>query len=495
MKYSMMNRRMFLQGAGSLLAIPFLPSLVRAQTASTHPFFVIVPMRECFDRYRTWSLNKSVGYTQLDTETKERSLLQLASMDGRISEILHAGWNPYLDKMNMFTHLSMYSSSNLHSETVMGCADNRGSGPFFSIDYLIRNKLKAQGFNPALDLLQINFQSSLFSDYTRLSHWGNEKRAGSIYDNAYQLEQKILSAAGGTGGGTTPPPATQNFKGKMVDAVYDDYRKVINSGKLSAEDRIRLTDAMDQWSEIQGRTPASTVTQVGVCTMPSKLKANANLGEQQRHAIDLVTAAINCGILRVVNHGLIPLGDNVGDSREETEIENHEYAHANRTSKVEWGVWRADVVRYYAERLTALKDETGKPLLDSGMVMWTSEYPGFGLHQAHGRTVITVGGAGGRMKTGYHVNGGNAPLSRAHITIMKAYGLSQAEIESKGEVGFGEYSTRPYTGDIHYNGVEWDIMANNLNPKNADFSFDSKGHAKFTGSDVEKRKAFTSYLK
>ena len=38
--------------------------------------------------------------------------------------------------------------------------------------------------------------------------------------------------------------------------------------------------------------------------------------------------------------------------------------------------------------------------------------------------ILVAGGAGGRVKTGYHIAGDNSPVSRVGLTLQKALGVS-----------------------------------------------------------------------
>jgi hypothetical protein len=497
MKYFKHNRRMFLQGAGSFLAIPFLPSLAFGQTLSQSPFIITIASNQCMDRYRTWSRNKTIPYTTVDADTKIRKLSDLAMLDGRVSEHIDAGWNKYLDKMNMFTHLSMYSKSNLHSESVQGCADNRQSGSyqFYSLDYLIQEHFKKTGFTTPLDHVLLNFNRTLFEDYTNFFHGG--KVYSNAADNPRQLEQLIFNAANlknqQNGGGTTPPPVSINYKGKLVDSVLADFNAIINGRKISSVDKVRLSNAIDMWNDIENNTPAPMPGSSQACVMPNAL-STTNLGAQQRHAIDIIVASIACGVTRVVNHGIIPVGDDLGDSRYEAEVLVHEWAHGDYSRPL-YGKFRADIIKYYAEKLSSVQGDNGKALIDNGLLFWTTEFSGFGLHPHHGRTVITLGNAGGKLKTGYQINGGNAPFQRAHITAMKAFGLSQAEIEVKGEVGFGEYeSSQVSSGGWNTYEVDWEAETGN-NQWDPEFTFNFGGvYKRFTTDPVERRKSFTGFL-
>jgi hypothetical protein len=140
--------------------------------------------------------------------------------------------------------------------------------------------------------------------------------------------------------------------------------------------------------------------------------------------------------------------------------------------------WKLGVMKHAADRLSSLKDANGEPLMNSAVLFNATEYSDFGNHSLFGRSVFTIGSARGALKTGYHVHGGGAPVQRAHITVMKAMGLTQAEIELGGKAGFGEHMS--YGNDSYSEG-------------GPDGSFSTADAAKY-GSDVEKRKTLAGLL-
>jgi hypothetical protein len=46
------------------------------------------------------------------------------------------------------------------------------------------------------------------------------------------------------------------------------------------------------------------------------------------------------------------------------------------------------------------------------------------IHSVDGLPVLVAGGAGGRLKTGYHIAGDNSPVSRVGLTLQKAMGVA-----------------------------------------------------------------------
>lgn len=478
MKYDPFSRRMFLQGLGATLAIPFLPSLVRAQTAND-PIFIYLAFNQGHPRTKFWPLNKSVPYTQTETHTKIRKLQDIINADGKISTLFDASWNQYADKMNFMTHLNMFGTSWDHNPYIGGAASANWKYEMYTLDHLIKESWLRKGYNGKIPLLAVNIgKEQLSAVYHELSSGqtvnGKVGRAYPTIENVQKLALALNGASGGSGGGGSNGNGNEK---KLVDAVLADYQKLRNDRRLSSIDKGRLDDAMDQWNDIQNQLQGGgTTTQCGAFSGSS----TSNLGEQNRLATNMIIAAINCGITRVVSHQIV----HVADSYVGAEA-IHNMAHGGG-SWYQGFMWRFEFLKAYADKLTSIKDGNGDPLLDKTLLFNSCEYTDYGNHELLGRGVFTLGSGGGRIKTGYHVHGGGAPYQRAHITVMKAMGLSQAEIEVEGNPGFGEYKL--YTQDYTEDGL-WRFGG----ASQADGIFRVSDSQKFQ-SDVEKRKHLIGLL-
>jgi hypothetical protein len=150
--------------------------------------------------------------------------------------------------------------------------------------------------------------------------------------------------------------------------------------------------------------------------------------------------------------------------------------------------WRSKLITSFLRKLDSLTDETGQSLLSSSLVVWGHQYSDHG-HAMLGHALVSVGGANGKLDTGWHVDAGGAPVNKFHLTNMLAMGLSLSDIEKSGEPGFGEVATPIRTGD-NSNAVitvEQDAPHGNMR------SYDTTKKDHFA-ADAERRKPFP-YLK
>jgi hypothetical protein len=94
--------------------------------------------------------------------------------------------------------------------------------------------------------------------------------------------------------------------------------------------------------------------------------------------------------------------------------------------------YQADVAWYNVKSFEAMADfikafhdikEGDGTLLDNTLIFANSDTNFAKLHAIDGIPVMTIGKAGGRLKTGYHIPGNGDPISRIGLTVQQALGM------------------------------------------------------------------------
>lgn len=474
------SRRMFLQGAGAALAIPFLPSLLPYRAfaqAQAHrfPYYIQMGFSAGLERVFSYPMVSptKVPYNNIETYTKTRRLQDLIAAEGQISALLGPEWNAHAPVTNLFTNSHLYSLTNLHNNSAaFACFIDEQFGTFtgYSVDHRLQEAWKKRGYAPSFLALRANV--SPYKHYDSFSYGAGGKY--NITKSIEGLENIVLSAATATT--SVIPTASQDLtqvykKKKVVDAVIDDYRSIINSRRISSVDKSRLQNAMDLWNDISNRIVVAQPAP-GQCAPPAKLAQAVDASTLQKHAADLMVAALQCGLTNIVCHDITTLHPDFPYMGTDDNVFYHDSSHyqAANTSLTfqpgEWKNWdkllktcgsrwhqadgyrwRYSIVRHYLDRLSVLRDGNNEPLLNNALLATSTEYSE-GDHSMAAHIVHTFGTAGGKMQTGLQVNCGMAPLQKPMNTIMAALGLTSSEVEIEGRPGWGDYHT---TGDFHSN--------------------------------------------
>jgi hypothetical protein len=90
---------------------------------------------------------------------------------------------------------------------------------------------------------------------------------------------------------------------------------------------------------------------------------------------------------------------------------------------VSWYVRRAmDEWAYYVDAMAKFREGDGT-LLDNSLIYATTDQSFAKIHGIEGIPMFSAGTAGGRVKTGLHIDGGGSPGCRLGFTAMKLMGV------------------------------------------------------------------------
>lgn len=441
MKIDSRNRRMLLQGlGGAFLAVPFLSSLIpRPARAQLNPELKYIQLVTSESGHKASNSPMASKMTNLDADTKAANLSDIVSRDGRISANFGKGFNQYADKINIISNTNCYSFHTLHNEcvhtTASGVVKQSRTEPRnpFSMDYRIEQNIYGSGAQPPIRALRMNLEP--------ISSEGSAQyKSSCAYDGQGPIANPITSLAAlknavglAFSNQSDAPVEVRTSRRDLLGAVLADFNRVMNSRRISSEDKRILEAAMDSYSSIQKNEQSS---QSLTCSMPAS-GVETNYLDKHKRAIDILVAALSCGVTRVVT-GTIYQGEDKVFSRPAI----HGRHHARVDDKInDFMRWRSQVVLYFIERLAATPSTTGGTLLDDSLLYYGQEFADVNTaHQTQGYTSLLAGGAAGKIQTGLHIDAGGAPLGRTMITVMQAFGLSTPQIEAGGGVGFGEYS-------------------------------------------------------
>jgi hypothetical protein len=89
----------------------------------------------------------------------------------------------------------------------------------------------------------------------------------------------------------------------------------------------------------------------------------------------------------------------------------------------QYNIYSMELFASVLKELDAIPEGDGT-LLDHSLTFAYSDQSYAKIHAVDGIPMFVAGNASGRMKTGYHIAGGGAPVSRVGLTVQKAMGLS-----------------------------------------------------------------------
>jgi hypothetical protein len=105
-----------------------------------------------------------------------------------------------------------------------------------------------------------------------------------------------------------------------------------------------------------------------------------------------------------------------------------------------WYVRRSmESLAYFVEAFTKVKEGDGM-LLDNVLIQANTDVSNARVHSLEEMPAFTAGRAGGKVKTGLHIDGKGAQLTRLSLTSMKAMGLDINSWGTKSNLASKEIS-------------------------------------------------------
>jgi hypothetical protein len=213
----------------------------------------------------------------------------------------------------------------------------------------------------------------------------------------------------------------------------------LNQG-LGAEDRQRLDQYLTGLRDLERRFDLQLTKPepIAACHPPAHKPEDIPAGldadlVSQRHRMmaDLMMMAVACDQARVFN--MFYAAAFSGTTRKGYDKPHHTATHEEAVipadkcqPHVSWYTKRAmEEWAYYVQALSNIKEGSGS-MLDNVLIYATTDQSFAKIHAIDGIPMFTAGRAGGRVKTGLHLDGAGSQGTRLGYTAMKVMGLDIA---------------------------------------------------------------------
>lgn len=473
MKVDPIGRRMFLTGAGMVVALPFLESLLprvaraKAPTQPLRYIQVINPFGATTEQFYG-------SLTGASTVQANVSVKALADVKGALSPFVGSAFDALRSKISLIHGMDVIAENNNHQMCFPTCASGYANGldgdefpPLSdqpSIDVLMSESDVVYDPSTPTSRRLLTLNPVVTDNYTsnRSFSWKSTPDGlEMIRPVKTTLGIMDLLASAFDDGKKGSGPDLGGIA--VIDAVYDDYARVRDSSRLSKADRERLENYMSLVSEL---TP---VKETLSCTTPM-LDKEPDIDAVIDNQYKVLAAAMLCDVTRVAS---ITLG--MSASYNERHDEHHDEMHTKTADKT--GLY-ADMIEVgervanLLEVLDATPEPTGS-VLDNSIVYWGMQYGNawpVDAHRSHNMPVLVAGGAGGQLKMGEYIDfrkdghlsdqqGRGIPINNLLVTFMNCLGLTSTDYEAKGQTGYGYYNDRFFENPIHPDPDFWSSTA------------------------------------
>jgi hypothetical protein len=213
----------------------------------------------------------------------------------------------------------------------------------------------------------------------------------------------------------------------VLDVVAEDARQL--EARLGKRDRERLDEHLSHIREIERRL---NVTRAA-CVTPTEPGAAAagetGVLDKLDVMADVLVAALRCDITRVftiaftTGASLMQM-NGAGEINGAGAHQLHDACHGGERDVIT-AFTKLNFTAYakLLDKLSADQDVNGQSLLDTSLILGTSEYGEGFTHSNKEHPFIFAGKAGGKLDTGYHVRDEGGNMARAHLTVLRALGI------------------------------------------------------------------------
>ncbi len=232
----------------------------------------------------------------------------------------------------------------------------------------------------------------------------------------------------------TPSPKVMVRK-SALSAVSDQIKEL--NKKVGAEDKVRLEQYFTglRHLEQQFDQQLTKPEPLAACHPGKGYKEDARLGNsaelvQARHNMmtDLLVMAVACDQTRVFNMAFSNASSNT--TKPGYDKPHHTCTHEEpRDEKLgyqpnaSWYVRRSfESLAYFIGAFAKVKEGDGL-LIDNVLIQANTDVSNARVHSLEEMPAFTAGRAGGKVKTGLHIDGKGGQLTRLSYTSMKAMGL------------------------------------------------------------------------
>ena len=237
-------------------------------------------------------------------------------------------------------------------------------------------------------------------------------------------------------------------KQSVLDFVKADATRL--DKKLGASDKLRVQAHLTAVRELERRLSVDSSQTIAACMPPARPPAG-DIPWQWTYTyegppldrldllFDLMAAAFQCDATRYI---VYPLSTNIGDwikTKFADDRGHHQISHDDNAKQIHtaYSARQMELIVRLLDRLQARADGVGN-VLDNTLIYVSSEISHGNAHNYNNLPVLVLGGAGGKIKTGRHINYAptlepgkfNFPIdswvdvNRLFLTLLNALGVS-----------------------------------------------------------------------
>jgi hypothetical protein len=425
-----LSRRTFLRGAGVTIALPFLESMVPAQTPLSKTAASPKARLGCIYIPHGATMDKWTPATE--------------GTGFEFSEILKP-LESFRDHLNVVSGLCHPQAGPTDGEDSGGALDhNRAVAVFLtgshpkkgaqsyvgtSLDQLIAEKLGQDTPLPSIELTieesTLTSDSGFSGAYRNTISW----KSPTVPLPMENSPQVVFERLFGDGSNDAQRKARRQQSISLLDSVLNEVAGL--QKELPAADRTRLNQYLEEVREIERRIQKASQQAKSDVTLPeAPVGIPDDFEEHLRLMFDLQALAYQAEITRIST--LLYSHETSGTVYPKSGVRDgfHNASHHsnNRKNMDQFAVlnrYHVSTLTHFFNKLKSTPDGDGT-LLDHSLILYGSTLSDGNEHNHDPLPVLLVGGASGRIKGGRHMKyAPHTPMSNLYLSLLDRFGIRQ----------------------------------------------------------------------
>jgi hypothetical protein len=342
--------------------------------------------------------------------------------------------SPYKDRMNVFSGFKVFldgkgAKPHFTGEMAILTGDVPRETPnFASLDSIVADTIGTRTRFRSLEVTGTGKPTDSLSRRSATVLNPAEISPAALYTRVFGPDFRDPNAAD-----FKPDPKVM-VRRSVLSGVSDQRQALLS--QVGASDRARLDEyftavrELEQQLDIELQKPQP----LQACSAPDK-PTDAEIGTQIDHVVEnhklfaqILAHAIACDQTRVIN---VVFGEATSPLRRPgSAMTHHILTHEEPTDdklgyqpQASWFMGQIiENLAYYVQTFDGIR-EGDRTLLDRMLILAHSETGFAKIHGLENIPMLTIGGAGGRLKTGIHVAQTGEPVTRVGLTVQQVLGV------------------------------------------------------------------------
>jgi len=212
--------------------------------------------------------------------------------------------------------------------------------------------------------------------------------------------------------------------------------------QLGQTDRIKMDEYLDSVRDLELKvTSDDAAPQCEVGPSPGE---PGDITNHARLMCDVMVKAFECDRTRTISFMLGNAGSNrsygfLGHSNGHHQYSHHGSDPANYAAIQAINTWEIEQLAYLLDRMASITEADGGTLLDSSMVLFSSEIEDGNSHRHYNLPVLVAGRGGGVIDSGRHLDHSGVPLANLYLSMLQGLGVDVNSFgdDSNGTISLG----------------------------------------------------------